>query len=108
MGDAGLCGHRRHAALRSLDRGWDRSGIRLVAHGTVVFAAVLLSARHLSVEMAARPWVFGPLLIMAMAMASVVHGYVRTTRCGAVRCRGPGAGPCAERRRAQRTGKPKE
>ncbi|MFG2680347.1 DUF5933 domain-containing protein [Streptomyces sp. NPDC048392] len=65
------------AALRSLDRGWDRSGIRLVAHGAVVFAAILASTRYLSLEMARHPWVFGPLLLLAMA--SVIHGYVRTT-----------------------------
>ncbi|KOV99317.1 membrane protein [Streptomyces sp. NRRL WC-3723] len=65
------------AALRALDRGWDRSGIQLVAHGTAVFAALLLSYRYLPVEMAAHPWLFGPLLILAML--SVVHGFVRTT-----------------------------
>ncbi len=65
------------AALRALDRGWDRSGIQLVAHGTAVFAALLLSYRWLPVEMAAHPWLFGPLLILAML--SVVHGFVRTT-----------------------------
>ncbi|MEV5176953.1 phosphatase PAP2 family protein [Streptomyces flaveolus] len=65
------------AALRALDRGWDRSGIQLVAHGTAVFAALLFSYRCLPVEMAAHPWLFGPLLILAML--SVVHGFVRTT-----------------------------
>ncbi|MFC7892893.1 phosphatase PAP2 family protein [Streptomyces sp. NPDC057381] len=64
------------AALRSYDRGWDRSGVQLVAHGAVVFAAVLAASRYLSLEMAHHPWVFGPLLLLAMA--SVVHGYVRT------------------------------
>jgi hypothetical protein len=64
------------AALRSLDRGWDRSGIQLVAYGTTVFAALLVSYRYLSMEMAEH-WEFGPLLILAMA--SVVLGYVRTT-----------------------------
>ncbi|MEV6118285.1 phosphatase PAP2 family protein [Streptomyces sp. NPDC052109] len=66
------------AALRSLERGWDRSGTQLVFHGTAVFAALLVSYRYLPMEMAAHPWVFGPLLILAMS--SVVHGYVRTTR----------------------------
>ncbi|MGW5659987.1 DUF5933 domain-containing protein [Streptomyces sp. NPDC003758] len=65
------------AALRSVDHGWDRSGIQLVAHGAAVFAALLLSYRYLPVEMAEHPWVFGPLLILAMT--SVVYGYVRTT-----------------------------
>ncbi|MFF4014295.1 phosphatase PAP2 family protein [Streptomyces sp. NPDC001843] len=66
------------AALRSFDRGWDRSGIQLVAYGTTVFAALLLAYRYLPVKMAEHPWVFGPLLILAMA--SVIQGYVRTTR----------------------------
>ncbi|MFJ4743965.1 phosphatase PAP2 family protein [Streptomyces sp. NPDC088775] len=65
-------------ALRSLDRGWDRSGIHLVVYGAAVFAGLLTSYRYLSVEMAGHPWVFGPLLILAMA--SVVYGYARTTR----------------------------
>ncbi|WP_373301775.1 phosphatase PAP2 family protein [Streptomyces netropsis] len=66
------------AALRSLDRGWDRSGIQLVAYGTTVFAALLVSYRYLPMEMAKYPWVFGPLVILAMA--SVIYGYVRTTK----------------------------
>ncbi|WP_369176461.1 phosphatase PAP2 family protein [Streptomyces mutabilis] len=66
------------AALRSYDRGWDRSGTRLVAHGVVVFAAVLAASRYLSLEMAHHPWLYGPLLLLAMA--SVIHGYMRTTR----------------------------
>lgn len=65
------------AALRSLDRGWDRSGTQLVAFGSTVFAALLVSYRYLPMEMARHPWVFGPLLILAMA--SVIHAYVRTT-----------------------------
>ncbi|GAA0287287.1 phosphatase PAP2 family protein [Streptomyces turgidiscabies] len=66
------------AALRSLDRGWDRSATRLVAHGTTVFVALLLSYRYLPTQMADRPWVFGPLLVLAML--SVIDGYIRTTR----------------------------
>ncbi|MGA5135337.1 phosphatase PAP2 family protein [Streptomyces olivoreticuli] len=66
------------AGLRSLDRGWDRSGIQLVAYGTTVFAALLVAYRYLPVEMADHPWVFGPLLILAMA--SVIHLYIRTTK----------------------------
>ncbi|WP_191876148.1 phosphatase PAP2 family protein [Streptomyces filipinensis] len=66
------------AALRSLDRGWDRSGTLLVTYGTVVFAALLTSYRFLPVEMAEHPWLYGPLLILAMA--SVVYGFVRTTK----------------------------
>ncbi|WAU78735.1 phosphatase PAP2 family protein [Streptomyces sp. Qhu-G9] len=66
------------AALRSLDRGWDRSGIQLVVYGTAVFAALLASYRYLPMEMARHPGVFGPLLLLAMA--SVVYGYVRTTK----------------------------
>ncbi|MGA5133905.1 phosphatase PAP2 family protein [Streptomyces olivoreticuli] len=66
------------AGLRSLDRGWDRSGIRLVAYGTTVFAALLLAYRYLPMEMADHPWAFGPLLILALA--SVILLYVRTTK----------------------------
>ncbi|MFJ1602153.1 phosphatase PAP2 family protein [Streptomyces sp. NPDC088253] len=66
------------SALRSLDRGWDRSGIQLVTHGAAVFAALLMSYRYLPMEMAEHPLVSGPLLILAMT--SVVHGYVRTTK----------------------------
>lgn len=66
------------ATLRSFARGWDRSGIQLVAYGTTVFAALLVAYRYLPLEMARHPWVFGPLLILAMA--SVIQGYVRTTQ----------------------------
>jgi hypothetical protein len=65
------------AALRSLERGWDRSGIQLVTYGVAVFAALLAAYRYLPMEMAGRPWLFGPLLILAMA--SVIYGYIRTT-----------------------------
>ncbi|UUU22308.1 phosphatase PAP2 family protein [Streptomyces sp. DSM 40750] len=65
-------------ALRTFDRGWDRSGIRLVAYGATVFVALLLAYRHLPMEMARHPWVFGPLLLLVMA--SVAYGYVRTDR----------------------------
>ncbi|MFF8843960.1 phosphatase PAP2 family protein [Streptomyces sp. NPDC015127] len=65
-------------ALRALDRGWDRSGLQLVVYGTAVFTALLVSYRYLSVEMAEHPWVFGPLLVLAMT--SVVYGYVRTAK----------------------------
>ncbi|MFG2595997.1 phosphatase PAP2 family protein [Streptomyces sp. NPDC048462] len=65
------------AGLRTFDRGWDRSGVKLVAYGVGVFTALLLSYRFLSMQMAHHPWVFGPLLVLAMA--SVIHGYVRTT-----------------------------
>ena len=66
------------AAVRSRDRGWDRSGIRLVAYGATVFAALLVSYRYLPLEMAKHPWVSGPLLLLAMI--SVIYGYVRTTK----------------------------
>nr|WP_171394834.1 phosphatase PAP2 family protein [Streptomyces asoensis] len=65
------------AALRSLARGWDRSGTQLVAYGATVFVALLVSYRYLPLEMAEHPWVSGPLLVLAMT--SVVYGYVRTT-----------------------------
>jgi hypothetical protein len=64
------------AALRSLDRGWDRRGIQLVVYGAVVFAALLVSYRFLPLEMARHQGVSGSLLILAMT--SVVYGYLRT------------------------------
>ncbi|MGW2485738.1 phosphatase PAP2 family protein [Streptomyces sp. NPDC001606] len=64
-------------ALRSSAQGWDRSGIQLVVHGTLVFAVLLLSYRYLPLHMAQHPWLFGPLLLLATA--SVVYAYVRTT-----------------------------
>ncbi|MFI9245300.1 phosphatase PAP2 family protein [Streptomyces sp. NPDC053086] len=78
------------AALRSLDRGWDRSGTQLVAHGAAVFTALLVSYRFLPVEMAEHPWICGPLLLLAMS--SVVYGYVRTTRLWDPKA-GPGRQP---------------
>ncbi|MFF5551629.1 phosphatase PAP2 family protein [Streptomyces olivaceoviridis] len=64
-------------ALRSLDRGGDRSGVQFVAYGTTVFAVLLVSYRYLPTQMAGHPWLFGPLLILTMA--SVIHRYVRIT-----------------------------
>ncbi|MEU9456469.1 phosphatase PAP2 family protein [Streptomyces sp. NPDC048277] len=64
------------AALRTLDRGWDPSGLRLVAYGATVFTALLLSYRWLPSRLAAHPSLAGPLLVLAMA--SVIYGYVRT------------------------------
>ncbi|MFI5551129.1 phosphatase PAP2 family protein [Streptomyces sp. NPDC051738] len=66
------------AALRSQARGWDRSGTQLVAYGATVFVALLLSYRYLPLEMARYPWLYGPLLILAMT--SVIYGYIRTTK----------------------------
>ncbi|GAA5016493.1 phosphatase PAP2 family protein [Streptomyces siamensis] len=66
------------AAMRAIARGWDRQATQLVAHGTAVFAALLISYRYLPSEMAEHPGVFGPVLLLAMA--SVVYGYVRTTK----------------------------
>ncbi|MFG2146369.1 phosphatase PAP2 family protein [Streptomyces sp. NPDC048696] len=66
------------AGLRAIERGWDRSGIQLVAYGATVFAALLVSYRYLPLQMAEHPWVFGPLLILAMV--SVIYGYVRTAK----------------------------
>jgi hypothetical protein len=65
------------AAMRSLARGWDRPATRLVTHGTTVFTVLLVAYRWLPRQMAEHPWAFGPLLVLAMA--SVIHGYVRTT-----------------------------
>ncbi|WP_373306861.1 phosphatase PAP2 family protein [Streptomyces longisporoflavus] len=66
------------AGLRAFDRGWDRQGVQLVAHGTTVFAALLVSYRFLPMEMAKHPALFGPLLLLATA--SVIYGYARTTK----------------------------
>ncbi|MFE0422790.1 phosphatase PAP2 family protein [Streptomyces sp. NPDC058953] len=66
------------AGMRAIDRGWNRSVIQFVAYGTGVFAALLVSYRFLSVPMGDHPWLFGPLLLLAMA--SVIYAYVRTTR----------------------------
>ncbi|KJK53614.1 phosphatase PAP2 family protein [Streptomyces sp. NRRL F-4428] len=65
-------------ALRTLDHGWDRKGMQLTAYGAAVFVALLLSYRFLSMEMAAHPWVFGPLAVLSMV--SVIYGYVRITK----------------------------
>ena len=66
------------AGLRTLDRGWDRSGVRFTAYGATVFTALLLSYRFLPVEMGKNPWLFGPLLLLAMG--SVIYGYMRTMK----------------------------
>ncbi|NEB78842.1 inositol phosphorylceramide synthase [Streptomyces sp. SID14478] len=65
------------AAMRSFDRGWERSGVRLVSYGAAVFVLLLVSYRYLPLQMARHPWVFGPLLLLAMA--SMIYAYVRTT-----------------------------
>ncbi|MEU4875298.1 phosphatase PAP2 family protein [Streptomyces sp. NPDC021608] len=65
-------------ALRSLDRGWDRSAKRFVVYGAAAFTGLLASYRYLPTEMAAHPWVFGPLLVLVLA--SAVYGYARITR----------------------------
>ncbi|MFI0943151.1 phosphatase PAP2 family protein [Streptomyces sp. NPDC021020] len=66
------------AALRTLDRGLDPRGLALVAYGTAVFTALLLSYRYLPTQMAHHPWLAGPLLILALL--SVITAYLRTTR----------------------------
>lgn len=65
-------------AMRCSAHGWDRAGVRLVALGTTVFAALLASYRWLPTEMAARPWLFGPLLLLVTG--AVIYAYVRTAR----------------------------
>ncbi|MEU3601101.1 phosphatase PAP2 family protein [Streptomyces sp. NPDC006798] len=66
------------AGMRALDRGWNRQVVQFVAYGTAVFAALLVSYRFLSVPMGDHPWLFGPLVLLAMA--SVIYAYVRLTR----------------------------
>ena len=65
-------------AMRAFAVGWDRPALGLVGYGVLVFAALLAAYRWLPVEMSARPWLFGPLMVLLMA--SVVHGYVWVTR----------------------------
>ncbi|MFF0012619.1 phosphatase PAP2 family protein [Streptomyces sp. NPDC005374] len=64
------------AALRTYDRGGDRSGIRLTAYGAAVFAALLVSYRWLPSQLAEYRWATGPLLLLLMT--SVIYGYLRT------------------------------
>ncbi|WP_374230121.1 DUF5933 domain-containing protein [Streptomyces sp. OfavH-34-F] len=64
--------------VRAFDRGWDRSAVLLVVHGTVVFSVLLVAYRYLSLEMAHYPWLYGPLFLLAMG--SVIYGYVRIVR----------------------------
>nr|WP_244313348.1 phosphatase PAP2 family protein [Streptomyces zinciresistens] len=65
-------------AVRAQARGWDRRATRLVAYGTAVFAALLVSYRYLPMELALHPRVAAPLLLLAMV--SVIYAYVVTTR----------------------------
>ncbi|MGX1679896.1 phosphatase PAP2 family protein [Streptomyces althioticus] len=65
-------------AMRCSAHGWDRACVRLVALGTAVFAALLASYRWLPTEMAARPWLYGPLLLLVTG--AVIYAYVRTAR----------------------------
>ncbi|CAL9637965.1 phosphatase PAP2 family protein [Streptomyces sp. enrichment culture] len=66
------------AALRTQAHGWDRSGLRFVAYGAAVFTALLVAYRYAPTPMAAHPWLFGPLMVLAML--SVIYGYVRTVK----------------------------
>ncbi|WP_420038002.1 phosphatase PAP2 family protein [Streptomyces sp. cg28] len=66
------------AAMRAFARGWDLSAVSLVSCGTVVFAGLLTAYRYLPRELAAHPWLFGPVLLLAMV--SVIVYYVRTTQ----------------------------
>ncbi|MER6503809.1 phosphatase PAP2 family protein [Streptomyces sp. NPDC001455] len=66
------------AGMRGAALGWDRSCTWLVAHGTTVFAVLLVSYRYLPQQMAAHPWLFGPLLLLLMS--GVVLHYLRTTK----------------------------
>ncbi|MEU5090046.1 phosphatase PAP2 family protein [Streptomyces sp. NPDC021356] len=66
------------AAMRAFARGWDRSAVQFISYGATVFTALLLAYRWLPLQMADLPWLYGPLLLLAMA--SVVLFYVRTTK----------------------------
>ncbi|MFJ3136994.1 phosphatase PAP2 family protein [Streptomyces sp. NPDC086843] len=65
-------------AVRCSAHGWNRSAVRLVLLGSAVFAALLSAYRWMPVELAARPWLYGPLLVLATA--AVIYAYVRTAR----------------------------
>ncbi|MET9361623.1 phosphatase PAP2 family protein [Streptomyces sp. NPDC006632] len=66
------------AGLRALAFGWDRPAVQLVVHGAGVFTALLVAYRYLPLQMAQHPWIFGPLMLLAVA--SVVHRYIRTVK----------------------------
>ncbi|MFC8032429.1 phosphatase PAP2 family protein [Streptomyces griseoincarnatus] len=75
-------------AMRCSAHGWDRAGVRVVALGLTVFAAQLASYRWLPTEMAARPWLYGPLLLLVTG--AVIYAYVRAARAARERERKPG------------------
>lgn len=52
--------------LRDPERGWDRARIRLVAYGSSVMVALLLSYRYLAVPFASVPELFGPAILVVM------------------------------------------
>ncbi|WP_203350733.1 phosphatase PAP2 family protein [Streptomyces sp. S-9] len=74
-------------AMRCSAYGWDRAGVRVVALGATVFGALLASYRWLPTEMAARPWLFGPLLLLVTG--TVVYAYVRAARAARDRAPAP-------------------
>ncbi|WP_372482487.1 DUF5933 domain-containing protein [Streptomyces bambusae] len=65
-------------AMRAFAHGWDRSAVWFTAAGTAVFTAFMVSYRYLPEQLAALPWVSGPLLLLATG--AVIAGYLRTTR----------------------------
>jgi hypothetical protein len=58
------------AALRDPQRGWSPARIWLVAGGATSLTALLLCYRYLAVAMAQAPLLFGPLVIVALAVFS--------------------------------------
>ncbi|WP_425825422.1 phosphatase PAP2 family protein [Streptomyces fractus] len=66
------------ATMRAFARGWDRRATLMAGYGTAVLTMLLLSYRYLPTHMAARPWAFGPLLLLLTG--SVVLLYVHTTK----------------------------
>ncbi len=80
------------AGLRAYDAGRSaRPALLVTAYGTLVLAALLLSYRLLPLPMAHHPWLFGPLLLLAML--SVIYAYV-----GGVARPAPTDDPSAPRR----------
>ncbi|SNS64593.1 phosphatase PAP2 family protein [Rhodococcoides kyotonense] len=54
------------STLRDPERGWDRARIRLVAFGSTIMVALLLSYRYLAVQFGTFPELFGPLTLVLM------------------------------------------
>lgn len=59
--------------VRDPERGWDRGRLRVIAFGTVLLVALLLSYRWFAGTFAAYPEIFGPGLLLAVAAMAGVY-----------------------------------